>query len=162
LRGHEGHAPRDRVAHGRARSDRLVPTARRRDDRRIAEGGPRTQPSRGDRARDDESRMDSSEESGLRSKPADVSLLRGTDHDRREAREGGGHERRVVLERRDHRPRRPRRRESQGVAYRFEGELRNTMGLLKRSFAPILPSAWHAVDEEARRVLTLNLAARKL
>jgi len=34
--------------------------------------------------------------------------------------------------------------------------------LLKRSLAPLLPEAWAAVDEEARRVLTLNLAGRKL
>lgn len=34
--------------------------------------------------------------------------------------------------------------------------------LLKRSFAPILPEAWKAIDAEAKRVLDLNLAGRKL
>ena len=36
------------------------------------------------------------------------------------------------------------------------------MDLLKRPLAPILPEAWAAVDEEAARVLKLNLAGRKL
>ncbi|MEO5727525.1 MAG: family 1 encapsulin nanocompartment shell protein [Byssovorax sp.] len=36
------------------------------------------------------------------------------------------------------------------------------MDLLKRNLAPILPEAWKAIDEEARRVLTLNLAGRKV
>ncbi|MGQ9589074.1 MAG: family 1 encapsulin nanocompartment shell protein [Planctomycetota bacterium] len=36
------------------------------------------------------------------------------------------------------------------------------MDLLKRELAPILPAAWAAIDEEARRVLTANLAARKV
>ena len=36
------------------------------------------------------------------------------------------------------------------------------MNLLKRQFAPILPEAWAEIDEEAKRVLKLNLAARKL
>lgn len=36
------------------------------------------------------------------------------------------------------------------------------MDLLKRNFAPLLPEAWKAVDDEATRVLKLNLAARKL
>lgn len=36
------------------------------------------------------------------------------------------------------------------------------MDLLKRSFAPILPEAWEEIDKEARRVLMLNLAGRKL
>jgi len=36
------------------------------------------------------------------------------------------------------------------------------VNLLKRSFAPILPEAWAQIDEEAKRVLKLNLAARKL
>lgn len=36
------------------------------------------------------------------------------------------------------------------------------MDLLKRQLAPILPDAWKAIDEEAKRVLTLNLAGRKL
>lgn len=36
------------------------------------------------------------------------------------------------------------------------------MDLLKRGCAPILPEAWEAIDQEARRVLTLNLAGRKL
>lgn len=36
------------------------------------------------------------------------------------------------------------------------------MNLLKRQFAPILPEAWEEIDEEAKRVLKLNLAARKL
>ena len=36
------------------------------------------------------------------------------------------------------------------------------MDLLKRSLAPILPEAWRQLDEEARRVLKLHLAARKL
>lgn len=36
------------------------------------------------------------------------------------------------------------------------------MDLLKRNHAPILPEAWKAIDEEATRVLTLNLAGRKL
>jgi len=34
--------------------------------------------------------------------------------------------------------------------------------LLKRSLAPILSEAWDAIDDEARRVLKLNLAGRKL
>jgi uncharacterized linocin/CFP29 family protein len=37
-----------------------------------------------------------------------------------------------------------------------------TMDLLKRELAPIIPEAWEAIDQEARRVLTLNLAGRKL
>ena len=36
------------------------------------------------------------------------------------------------------------------------------MDLLKRALAPILPEAWTAIDEEATRVLKLNLAGRKL
>lgn len=36
------------------------------------------------------------------------------------------------------------------------------MDLLKRELAPILPEAWAAIDEEARRVLAANLAARKV
>jgi uncharacterized linocin/CFP29 family protein len=36
------------------------------------------------------------------------------------------------------------------------------MDLLKREFAPILPDAWRAIDEEATRVLKLQLAGRKL
>ena len=36
------------------------------------------------------------------------------------------------------------------------------MDLLKRNLAPILPEAWKAIDEEARRVLKLNLAGRKV
>jgi uncharacterized linocin/CFP29 family protein len=36
------------------------------------------------------------------------------------------------------------------------------MDLLKRQFAPILPDAWQAVDDEAARVLRLNLAGRKI
>lgn len=36
------------------------------------------------------------------------------------------------------------------------------MDLLKRELAPILPAAWRAIDAEARRVLALDLAARKL
>lgn len=36
------------------------------------------------------------------------------------------------------------------------------MDLLKRELAPILPEAWKAIDDEARRVLKLNLAGRKL
>jgi uncharacterized linocin/CFP29 family protein len=36
------------------------------------------------------------------------------------------------------------------------------MDLLKRELAPILPLAWKAIDGEARRVLTLNLAGRKV
>lgn len=36
------------------------------------------------------------------------------------------------------------------------------MGLLKRNHAPILAEAWQAIDEEASRVLKLNLAGRKL
>jgi uncharacterized linocin/CFP29 family protein len=34
--------------------------------------------------------------------------------------------------------------------------------LLERSLAPILPEAWDAIDDEARRVLKLHLAGRKL
>jgi uncharacterized linocin/CFP29 family protein len=34
--------------------------------------------------------------------------------------------------------------------------------LLKRELAPITPEAWAQIDEEARRVLTLHLAGRKL
>jgi len=37
-----------------------------------------------------------------------------------------------------------------------------TMDLLKRTLAPILPEAWKVIDDEARRVLTLNLAGRKV
>ena len=36
------------------------------------------------------------------------------------------------------------------------------MDLLKRDLAPILPEAWKLIDEEARRVLKLNLAGRKI
>jgi uncharacterized linocin/CFP29 family protein len=36
------------------------------------------------------------------------------------------------------------------------------MDLLKRELAPVLPDAWAAIDEEAARVLRLNLAGRKL
>lgn len=36
------------------------------------------------------------------------------------------------------------------------------MDLLKRELAPILPAAWELIDNEARRVLRLNLAGRKL
>ncbi|MDB5032980.1 MAG: hypothetical protein JWQ98_221 [Chlorobi bacterium] len=36
------------------------------------------------------------------------------------------------------------------------------MDLLKRDHAPILEDAWDAIDNEARRVLKLNLAGRKL
>jgi uncharacterized linocin/CFP29 family protein len=36
------------------------------------------------------------------------------------------------------------------------------MDLLKRELAPILPQAWNLIDEEARRVLRLNLAGRKV
>jgi uncharacterized linocin/CFP29 family protein len=36
------------------------------------------------------------------------------------------------------------------------------MDLLKRRHAPVLPEAWEQIDGEARRVLTLHLAARKL
>lgn len=36
------------------------------------------------------------------------------------------------------------------------------MDLLKRSLAPILDIAWAAIDDEARRVLALHLAGRKL
>jgi uncharacterized linocin/CFP29 family protein len=36
------------------------------------------------------------------------------------------------------------------------------MDLLKRDLAPILPEAWGFIDNEATRVLKLNLAARKL
>lgn len=36
------------------------------------------------------------------------------------------------------------------------------MDLLKRSHAPILPDAWKLIDDEARRVLRVNLAGRKL
>jgi uncharacterized linocin/CFP29 family protein len=36
------------------------------------------------------------------------------------------------------------------------------MDLLKRNLAPILPEAWKAIDEEAQRVLKLNLAGRKV
>jgi uncharacterized linocin/CFP29 family protein len=36
------------------------------------------------------------------------------------------------------------------------------MSLLKRNHAPILSEAWDAIDEEAMRVLKLNLAGRKL
>ena len=37
-----------------------------------------------------------------------------------------------------------------------------TMDILKRKLAPLLPDAWTAIDEEARRVLKLNLTGRKL
>lgn len=36
------------------------------------------------------------------------------------------------------------------------------MDLLKRTHAPITPEAWKQIDDEARRVLQLNLAGRKL
>src|ERR1700709_2860510 len=36
------------------------------------------------------------------------------------------------------------------------------MDLLKRELAPITTEAWRQIDEEARRVLTLHLAGRKL
>src|SRR5688500_14670741 len=36
------------------------------------------------------------------------------------------------------------------------------MDLLKRNLAPVLPEAWEAIDNEAARVLRLNLAARKI
>jgi uncharacterized linocin/CFP29 family protein len=36
------------------------------------------------------------------------------------------------------------------------------LDLLKRKLAPILPEAWKAIDDEARRVLSLDLAGRKL
>jgi uncharacterized linocin/CFP29 family protein len=36
------------------------------------------------------------------------------------------------------------------------------MDLLKRHLAPVLPEAWEQIDDEARRVLTLHLGARKL
>ena len=36
------------------------------------------------------------------------------------------------------------------------------MDLLKRDLAPVLPAAWELIDNEARRVLKLNLAGRKL
>ncbi len=36
------------------------------------------------------------------------------------------------------------------------------MNLLKREIAPIAPEAWAAIDEEARRVLKVTLAGRKL
>jgi uncharacterized linocin/CFP29 family protein len=36
------------------------------------------------------------------------------------------------------------------------------MDLLKRELAPVLPEAWTAIDDEAARVLKLNLAGRKL
>src|SRR5512140_1559455 len=36
------------------------------------------------------------------------------------------------------------------------------MDLLKRDHAPITPEAWKQIDDEAKRVLQLNLAGRKL
>ena len=36
------------------------------------------------------------------------------------------------------------------------------MDLLKRNHAPITPEAWKQIDDEAKRVLQLNLAGRKL
>lgn len=36
------------------------------------------------------------------------------------------------------------------------------MDLLKREIAPIIPEAWQEIDTEARRVLKLNLAGRRL
>lgn len=36
------------------------------------------------------------------------------------------------------------------------------MDLLKRNLAPITPEAWRQIDDEAKRVLQLNLAGRKL
>src|SRR5262245_61607355 len=36
------------------------------------------------------------------------------------------------------------------------------MDLLKRELAALLPEAWDAIDREARQVLTLHLAGRKL
>jgi uncharacterized linocin/CFP29 family protein len=36
------------------------------------------------------------------------------------------------------------------------------MNLLKRELAPITPEAWKQIDDEARRVLALHLAARKV
>jgi uncharacterized linocin/CFP29 family protein len=37
-----------------------------------------------------------------------------------------------------------------------------TLDLLRRDLAPVLPEAWQAIDAEAKRVLALNLAGRKL
>jgi uncharacterized linocin/CFP29 family protein len=37
-----------------------------------------------------------------------------------------------------------------------------TIDLLKRRLAPILPEAWSLIDEEAKRVLQLNLGGRKV
>jgi uncharacterized linocin/CFP29 family protein len=36
------------------------------------------------------------------------------------------------------------------------------MNLLKRELAPITADAWKQIDDEARRVLKLHLAGRKL
>jgi uncharacterized linocin/CFP29 family protein len=36
------------------------------------------------------------------------------------------------------------------------------MNLLKRELAPVLPGAWERIEKEARRVLRLNLAGRRL
>jgi uncharacterized linocin/CFP29 family protein len=36
------------------------------------------------------------------------------------------------------------------------------MNLLKREIAPITPEAWKEIDQEARRVLTVHLAARRI
>jgi len=36
------------------------------------------------------------------------------------------------------------------------------MDLLKRRLAPVLPEAWELIDEEARRILRLDLAGRRL
>ena len=37
-----------------------------------------------------------------------------------------------------------------------------SLDILRRDLAPVIPEAWKLIDEEARRVLALDLAARKL
>jgi uncharacterized linocin/CFP29 family protein len=36
------------------------------------------------------------------------------------------------------------------------------MDLLRRKFSPLIDAAWDAIDEEARRILTTNLSARRI
>src|SRR5438045_2139861 len=48
------------------------------------------------------------------------------------------------------------------VARHRRPERGEVMDLLKRELAPITSEAWQQIDEEARRVLKLHLAGRKL
>src|SRR5262249_52316122 len=58
------------------------------------------------------------------------------------------------------------RRQQWRRAERFSGywqlERKQVMDLLKRELSPVTTEAWQQIDEEARRVLKLHLAGRKL